>query len=242
MSKNSKFVIAGVVLLLAVIAASVSYSMSKDDDTPTTTTTSSTKIGQSSTTASSAPSTMIDPAVITSAIWPSASSNIRITDPQDAARRFAIEFAGFKSPIVGSLQQGDSRSGEVAIRPVSKGPVTTVLVRQLGSDNAWWVIGATTSNIQISEPAALAKVASPVTLKGRSTAFEANVQTEIRQDNSSQPLGEGFVMGGSNGEIGPFNGTLKFSQPTAKYGTIMLRTKSAENGQVWEVAAVRVAF
>jgi hypothetical protein len=168
-------------------------------------------------------------------------SDVRYTSPADAARGFATEFLGFEAPVFGEFQSGDGRSGEVEVRPRVNGPATTILVRQLHDYN-WWVLGATTANIQITEPAALASIASPVRLRGTSTAFEATVQTEVRQDGTTKSLGEGFVMGGSNGEFGPFDGTLAFGKPSADQGAVLLYTSSAENGQVWEAAVVRVTF
>lgn len=175
------------------------------------------------------------------AVWPYVESDVRYTSPAGAAKAFATEFLKFESPVFGEFRAGDGRSGELEMRPRVNGPVTTILIRQLNDGN-WWILGATTPNIQINEPAALASVASPVRLRGTSTAFEANVQTEVRQDGSTKSLGEGFVMGGSNGELGPFDGILAFEKPSAGHGAIVLYTSSAENGQVWEAAVVRVAF
>jgi hypothetical protein len=176
------------------------------------------------------------------AVWPFVSSGTRYTDPVAAARGFAVDFVGFVNPVVGEFQAGDARSGEVEIRPNATGPVTTVFVRQLSGSDTWWVLGAATANIQLDLPPALAVISSPVGLIGTSTAFEANVSVEIREDGNRTPLGTGFVMGGSMGQMGPFEGAVEFSAPTAKYGAIVLYTMSMENGQVWEVSVVRVQF
>ena len=120
------------------------------------------------------------------------------------------------------------------------GPVTTVIVRRLG--DSWWVLGASTPNIQLTSPAARSTISSPVRLQGTSTAFEATVNTEIRADGSTQPIGTGIVMGGANGELGPFDGTLSFSAPTANAGALTLLTRSAADGTVSEATVVRVRF
>ena len=104
------------------------------------------------------------------------------------------------------------------------------------------MLGATTANIELSEPAALATISSPVRLQGRSTAFEGTVNTEVRRDGAVEPLASGFVMGGASGALEPFTGTLTFVRPTAASGAIVLHTVSAENGQVWEATVVRVNF
>ncbi|HEX2850446.1 MAG TPA: Gmad2 immunoglobulin-like domain-containing protein [Acidimicrobiales bacterium] len=180
------------------------------------------------------------------AVWPDAAGSTRFEDPVAAARSFAVDFVGFRAPLVGEFQQGDSRSGEVPVRPVGEnglpGPATTVLVRQLGADGTWWVLGSATDGIRVSEPQPLAAIASPVHLTGTSTAFEANVQTQVREDGNRVPLGQHWVMGGANGEMGPFDGYLEFSTPHAAYGAVVLLTHSMANGDVWEASVVRVGF
>lgn len=178
----------------------------------------------------------------TTAVWPFVTSSTRYDDAIAAARGFATDFVGFSAPVVGEFMQGDSRSGEVEIRPRANGPVTTVFVRQLGPDDRWWVLGAVTAGLQLAEPEALATVSSPVRLQGMSTAFEATVGVEIRQDDSRTPLATGFVMGGSMGEMGPFDSTFTFGRPGAPSGAVMLFTESMENGQIWEASVVRIHF
>ena len=80
--------------------------------------------------------------------------------------------------------------------------MTTVIVRRIGRDGSWWVLGAATPNIVLTQPAALATIKSPVRLRGRSTAFEANVQVSIRQDDVTKPMVESALMGGANGRDG----------------------------------------
>lgn len=176
------------------------------------------------------------------AVWPFASTTTRYRTPSAAASSFATEYLGFVAPVVGRFQQGDSRSGEVPIRPQASGPVTTVLVRQLTSDGSWWVIGAATDNIRLASPQALATITSPVTVAGRSTAFEATVNVEIRQDDTVEPLAEDVVMGGSMGDMGPFSKAISFGPQSADAGAIVLKTLSAKDGSIWEATVIRVSF
>ncbi|HTN99592.1 MAG TPA: Gmad2 immunoglobulin-like domain-containing protein, partial [Microthrixaceae bacterium] len=175
------------------------------------------------------------------AIWPFASSQTRYSDPQKAANGFVTEYLGFVDPTVGEFQQGDSRSGEVPVTTRSGGPVTTVLVRQLDGDN-WWVIGATTANLVIDAPESLATVSSPVTVSGQSTAFEGNINLEIREDGRLQPLAEGFTNGGSNGEMGPFSTSLNLTEGGSSAGAVIVKTLSAKDGNIEEASVVRVKF
>ena len=194
------------------------------------------------TTTSSSVTTSTAESALSSAVWPVASSDTRYGDPAAAARGFAVEYLGFESPVVGELRQGDSRSGEIDVRSTATGPATTVLVRQLGADDSWWVIGAGTASIQVNEPVGMARVSSPVTLDGISTAFEATVQVEVREDGNTEPLARGFVMGGANGELGPFHSTLEFSEPSSAFGTIFFFTTSSEDGRILEASVIRVVF
>lgn len=209
---------------------------------PATTTTAEPSQPAPTTTTTAAPASTQAPAVDTSsAVWPTASGPV-YTTPVAAARGFAVDFVGFTSPVVGTFRQGDARSGEVDVRAKANGPVTTVFVRQLGSGGRWFVLGSATPNINVTRPEALAKVTSPVRVQGTSTAFEANVSVQVRQDGTREPIGTGFVMGGSMGQMAPFDGTVSFRRPTAKAGAVLLLTHSAEDGRVWEASTVRVSF
>jgi hypothetical protein len=228
-----------VTLLMAMAVVVTACGSSAKKTSPTSTTTST--VPASSTTSSTAATTTttaVQNAPWT-AVWPTAASSQRYQDPVAAVRAFATDYLHFVAPIVGQFEQGDSRSGEVPIRAKATGPVTTVLVRQLGTDGSWSVLGAATPNIRLTEPAALATVTSPVRLRGSSSAFEATVQVSIREDDNAKALREGFVMGGSL-QMGPFDSTLTFAQPTSRYGAIVLDTISPEDGHLSEATVIRV--
>ncbi|MHB1089137.1 MAG: Gmad2 immunoglobulin-like domain-containing protein [Acidimicrobiales bacterium] len=178
----------------------------------------------------------------TSAIWPFASTPTRFATPMLAAQTFALDYLGFTNPIFEPFQQGDTRSGEVPVRTTLNGAVTTILVRQVTSDQSWWVIGAVSPNILISTPNALQAIADPVLVKGTSTAYEAVVNLEIRQDGSLTPLVRTTVMGGSMGVMGPFSKSVNYSTPSSSSGAIVMYTLSAKDGSVQEASVLRVAF
>jgi hypothetical protein len=87
-------------------------------------------------------------------------------------------------------------------------------------------------------------VGTTITVGGTSTAFEANVTVEVREDGQAEGenLGRSFVMGGANGEMGPFAGDVTIESPTAAAGAVVLTTESAEDGSVQEATVVRVVF
>jgi hypothetical protein len=205
--------------------------------TTSTTTEPTTTAPATTTTAAPAPA----PTDTSTAVFPYASSALRYDDPVAAARGFAVEFVGFTDPLVGEFMQGDARSGEVEVRPMANGPVTTVFVRQLGPDDTWWVLGSATDNIATDAPGPGDAISSPVTVRGSAVAFEGVVNVEIRQDGARQPLGTGVVTGG--GDVArPFSGEIEFSSPTTPYGAVVFLTRSEEDGRVWEAAVIRVSF
>lgn len=248
--RRAPLLIAALAVVVVVVAALVWLVARSDDDgrSPATTApATTTTLGTAPTTAPSAtpttPATPVPPPAVdtSTAVFPDAAGGLRFTDPVAAARAFAVDFLGFTDPVVGEYQAGDSRSGEVGVRPLANGPVTTVMVRQLSGDTSWWVLGAATESITADAPAAGAAITSPVTVTGTALTFEGNVAVEVRQDGSRQPLGTGYVTGG--GDVArPFTGEIGFSAPTEPYGAILFLDYSAEDGRLWQASVIRVAF
>lgn len=221
------------VLVGAALLAVVGVLGVGDDDDATAPSTTSAPIGSTTTLPEDLTST---------AVWPVGTSSTRYSDPVDAARGFAVDFVGFVEPVVGPFRQGDSRSGEVDVRARSDGPITTVLVRQLGPDDSWLVLGSFTENIELSDPGVLEVVRSPLRITGRARAFEGNVQVAIREDGNPAPLATGFVTGSGGEDLGPFEDTFSFPAPTRAHGSLLLTTESARDGRIEEAAVLRIAF
>jgi hypothetical protein len=179
---------------------------------------------------------------VTTAVWPWADSTVRYTDPVEAALGFAVDYVGFIDPIVGEFRAGDPRSGEVEVRPIATFAPTVVLVRQLGTDGTWWVLGSTTENVVIERPDALESISSPLTLSGTSQAFEGTIDVEVRADGDPEPLAVTFVTGGGFDQPAPFEGAVQFENPGAGSGALVLTTSSSEDGRVLEAAVLRISF
>ncbi|HUZ39855.1 MAG TPA: Gmad2 immunoglobulin-like domain-containing protein [Acidimicrobiales bacterium] len=182
------------------------------------------------------------PSQMTTAIWPTIASSVRYATPTAAAGGFALAYLHMTDPVVGAYRAGDTRSGEVPVRSSAGGPETTVLVRQVASDASWWVIGAATQDITINMPSTLARVNSPLTIAGVSTAYEAVVNISLREDDVSTPLATGTTMGGSMGQLRPFHRTLAFQTPTSTYGALVLYTISAKDGSVASASVIRLRY
>jgi hypothetical protein len=192
-------------------------------------------------TATAAPTT--DPADATdNAIWPWVETPTRFADPVEAATSFAADYLGFTDPVVGEFQAGDSRSGEVVVAAGTVGPTTVVFVRQLTSDDTWWVLGAAGQNITVDQPEQGAVVDSPLTISGTASAFEGTVDVELRADGNGEPIYEGFVTGSGSPEPGPYEATIEFTSPGSVGGSLVLVSRSPEDGHVVEASALRIFF
>ena len=233
------------VLLAALLLGALALPACSDDGGKSATSTTR----RPTTTATAAPPTTATPTTAVEstaeAVWPWASSSTRYPDPLAAARGFATDLVGFTDPVVGEYRAGDSRSGEVDVRAKATSAPTTVLVRQI--NGSWWVLGSTTADIQVTQPAAGASISSPVTMAGTSTAFEATVNVHLVADGAAgtpaTPLASTFVMGGSMGDLLPFAGSLEFASPGAgTSGSLVFLTFSSEDGRVLIATTHRVHF
>jgi hypothetical protein len=186
-------------------------------------------------------------------VWPfttgtEADSNTDDTylDPVETARAFLETYVGMTEFELGEFAQGDSRSGEVVATTQPTGDETVVLLRQIGTSDAWTVIGAATDDIRIEVPDVLDEITSPLRIEGESCcAFEGNVVVQVRQDGQEGPdsfLGQEPVIGGSMEEFGPFEADIAFDTPTEPGGAIVAFTTSARDGSIERVAVIRIFF
>jgi hypothetical protein len=201
---------------------------------PTTTTSTSTSTSTSTTTPAPLPAPRPQ-----NAIWPFA-GGATFRDPSQAALSFARDYLGMPAPVVESTALS-ARVVEIRARN-DRPSVTSITVAEAGGD--WYVTGARTRNIDLVSPEPGQHVSSPVRITGTSTAFEAHVNWQVREEGAAagRKLGEGFFLGGSNGQFGPFDARLAFAAPTRSTGAIVLFTRSAEDGSVMEATVVPVAF
>lgn len=165
------------------------------------------------------------------------------SEPEPTALEFAREYLGMLDPQLGCCTTEDPSRGtaEIEIVPKPGAPMATTVVVERGDGHAWYVTGARTSNIEVDRPARGETVGDVLLLEGRSTAYEATVLYEVRQDDGTV-LGEGYVMGGSMGEMAPFAGDATIDPPTDVAGAVIFTTESAEDGSLQEASVVRVAF
>ena len=170
-------------------------------------------------------------------------------DAAAAARAFMRDL-GMPEPVSGRFRSTGSATGEVTVHPAKgeggrpvDGPRT--LVRLHRYTGGWAVTGTSAANIRVAQPIRFARIASPVTVRGRASAFEGTVQVAVAEDRqgADRVLGRGFVTGSGTDVLGPFRGRVAFRAPSAAAGWLIFRSESAAaGGGVLEATAVRVRF
>lgn len=252
------WLIAAGVTIVALLAALVIVLVADDEDDDVTAGTTTTMVDDSTTTTTTEePTTTTTEATATSTteptggelsdderttiVWPSPDEDFRYDEPLPAVRGFADELVGFTDPVYGDFRAGDSRSGEVEVRPFENGVVTTVLVRQL-SDGNWYVLAAETDEIELDQPTAGDEIDAPLTVSGEARAFEGMVSVAVYELGGTSPLGEGTVIGGGGGELAPFDGEIDYESPEAEQGVVVLSTSSGRDGGAAAATAVPVTF
>jgi hypothetical protein len=218
------------IVVLVVIAIVASIVGGDDDGSESTTTTGSTSTSTST----------ISPDDDFLVVWPYEGAGL-VRDPVEVTRTFATAYLHVTNPVVGAFQTGaSSDTGTVELRSTSRGPATSVQLRQR-TDGAWFVTGSATDDIDLDSHEVGATVASPVEVRGQALAFEGTVVVEVRQDGSDEPIGKGVVTGGGDVKR-PFDGSIDFDEPAKSTGALVLYTESAEDGSVSSAVVVAVRF
>lgn len=178
------------------------------------------------------------------AIWPPPASATSFPTAERAAGDFARRFLGMATPqvIPGRVSvRGDEATVELRARPEG-GPVTMVLLRRTDL-RGWVVVGCSAERIQVEQPAAGARVGSPLTVRGRAQAFEGTVDVEVRRDGATAPIGRAFGTGGGT-EVLPFEATVSFARPPVPRGTLVVSEARADDDSQGPAAAtvLRISF
>ena len=248
-SDKRKRALLGLGAAAAVVAIVIGVVALTDDDdegvssggttTTESTATSETTTSSSTTTSSTTTTTTfegVDPDV---PLYPDPTTSQRFSDPASAARAFAT-FVGYTDPVFGEFEQGDARSGEIALRYFAQGAPSVVLLRQL-EDDAWYVIGVSTDSIRLTTPEIGDTLTSPQPLEGQAYAYEGNVQVRLYADGVQEPIGTSHVTGRGDGVLGDFTGEIEFTNDTgATHGVLVLNGTSGEDGSPVEISAIRV--
>lgn len=152
------------------------------------------------------------------AIWPAA--DVVFATPEEAAADFVrAVLTGGDDPTLGDFVAGDSRSGEIAVFSPGDGPGATplqhgtLLMRQLGPDDGWFVIGAVSDGATITTPETGAEVpAAMLTVEGEARGFEGTVLVfAFSAGDRSTEFDLEIVRGGPFEELEPYSTALDLS-------------------------------
>lgn len=188
-----------------------------------------------------------------------------MTDPAAVAGKFLADFAGWggrvrlegqdaqsrvdsvETSIGGSAAQGWTALVKFRHRLIHNetsaahpGTLHTMaLIGLRGAERpAWFVTSLESDLISVDSPGQGQAVASPFTLTGRGSGFEATINYEIRDDRG-EVLGTGYVMGGST-EPQPFSGSAVFETPFANGGILLLTPSQGAEGPPSDMTIVRM--
>ena len=127
-------------------------------------------------------------------------------------------------PVFGEYRAGDSRSGEIEVLIGEQPAVvrSTLLLRQLGPDDGWFVIGSVNPHMTIASPISGGVVpAGKVIVSGTARGFEAQVSvTAYVAGDARQVISQRYVLAGSAEESEPYAVELDLS--SAEPGSLVM--------------------
>jgi Immunoglobulin-like domain of bacterial spore germination len=169
------------------------------------------------------------------------------------ARTFLARELGMTEMIAGPFRSTGARTGEVGFRRKfgegrrllpQTGPYA-VVVRLQSLPAGWWVLGVDGRSIQVTSPARLQRISSPLTVRGKAEVYEGSLYFKVTQDRPGRDLllGQGFVDGRASTRPGDL-GQLRFRQPasTAPGWVILYDASSDGSNRIIRATAVRVQF
>jgi hypothetical protein len=136
--------------------------------------------------------------------WPGATSR-HFDNAEAAATAFVTEVLGFAQPtMVGASATPSDTGFEFSPRP-SATITTIVTVHDTGTGRGFVVTGVQSDQGTIDT---VTRNGDDVTVTGSATAFEAQINVRL-YDAQGDVLGETTAFAGANGEIGPFEVTIR---------------------------------
>lgn len=184
------------------------------------------------------------PPVPDDALWPAPGSTTSFSTAEQAAEDFARRFLGMGTPQL-SAGRVTARGDEalVDLRPLPTASLTTIVLLRRIDRRGWVVVGCSADTIQVDQPAGGTRATSPLTVRGRTQAFEGQVDIEVRRDGATAPIGRSFGTGASD-TMAPFESTVTFTRPSTARGTVVVSEPRADDASQGPSAAtvVRVTF
>jgi hypothetical protein len=199
-------------------------------DTTESATTEPATTEPATTTVTTAVPTTVTPAM-QPALWPAA--DVVLATPEEAAAGFIESMLGVP-PVLAPFRAGDSRSGEIdAMSAAETGSTNlraTLLLRQLGHDDGWFVIGAINPMVSIDTPEAGSVVpAGPLSVAGAARGYEATIIVKAFVAGTTELVVDpAIAMGGSMETPEPYATHLDLSFATP--GTVIALVVRGDTG------------
>jgi hypothetical protein len=170
------------------------------------------------------------------------------------ARAFLARELDMNELVAGPFRSTGARAGEVGFRHKygegrrllpQTGPYA-VVVRLQRLPAGWWVLGVDGRSIQITSPARLQRISSPLAVRGAAPdVYEGTLYFKVTQDRPGRDLllGQGFVDGRASTQPGDL-GTLRFRQPAGTGPGWVIFYDAANDGSngILQATMVRVRF
>ena len=168
--------------------------------------------------------------------------------PEALADAFAREYLGMPDPRLGTYRPDHSHAGTIDVHPYPTGTIGSTLSVSGDDEGGWHLTTVKSPNLVVDSPLG-DTITSPVHVKGRSVAFEGNVQVSLLADatNLSCVTVEAGTCGnrdgvlantrftGSGSEMEPFELDVPFTkQDGQQIAVIVLWTASARDGSIAE--------
>jgi hypothetical protein len=169
------------------------------------------------------------------------------------ARAFLARELGMTNMVAGPFRSTGAGAGEVGFRHKfgegrrllpQTGPYA-VVVRLQRLPAGWWVLGVDGRSIQITSPARLQRIGSPLTVRGSAEVYEGSLYFKVTQDRPGRDLllGQGLVDGRASTRPGDL-GQLRFRQPASTAPGWVIFYDAAADGSngIIQATMVRVRF
>jgi hypothetical protein len=227
--------------------ATTSPTTAPETTTPATTEPATTVPATTVAPSTAPPTTSID-GLEQPAIWPAA--DVVFTTPEAAAADFVEQLLGVP-PVLGEFMGGDARSGEIEVFSPGDGgpgpsePSSTLLLRQLGPDDGWFVLAAVQPMVSIDTPAQGDTVAAaPLDVAGTARGYEATILVTAAIAGTTTLLDDpAIAMGGALGTPEPYAATVDLSTaPAGSIVTILVRGDTGLENDPGEFSAIAVVI
>src|SRR5581483_12006805 len=141
-------------------------------------------------------------------VWPPAGT--RFANPTDAAKGFAVDYLGMTNARTGrtTVPSSGGATTDVEVFPNAQSTALTLVSLMNDPSAGWVVVGARADQIVVEEPQPHTAPTATITVRGQSTAFEAQLALELRDVRATTALSRATALGGSNGTMGPFSTTI----------------------------------